>query len=1387
MRTPKHSGGREGALRRWGIPIVLVAVAVGGGVLVEQRVTQLDEDRRAVLLYQAEALARTINPEFARALTFGPDDLTNPVYERFCEQMASYRALLGYRGIWTLAERDGELVFGPESYPRDDPHASAPGTIYQQPSREVRAIFRTGCGFTEGPFADEYGDFVSAIASVRDPDCGKILLAVGIDVEAAGWAAVLWRERLGGLVCVFALLAILAMGGLVLRWREALVVDQRRWLRYTEAYLTVILGLGLTVLAAANSHRAEKRARGAQFVQLADTHNERVLDTFFKLREFQLDSVVRFIENSESVEFDEFRSFCARLARHHGLRAIAYAERVAVEDRSTFEAWARTAGRSNYRIWQHDGDGRQKPAQGRAVLYPVWLVEPAGSNDAVLGFDLGSESLRRTALEAALRTGLVTATDPVKFVHEPDDGFGSLIFQPVFHQGDRAGDITGFAVVALRLGALLQALPSANAPEDSPVIIDLYQLWPDGSQRLLGTTRGQPSHESAWTDEAALPRARARFTVGQPLFAFGKTYAVVVTPGPAFLAAQPARAASLTAGVGLLLTGVFAAFAVFLIRRRTDLETEVRVRTTELWDSEARFRTLIEGSADAHLLLRNERFVQCNDAAVRMLHLKSAEQLLHCHPAELSPPQQPDGRCSREKSEEIIAAALRGGCQRFEWVHRRADGEDFFVEVLLTAIADREGALLHAVCREITERKQAEAALRASEVRLRAIGDNLPDGAVYQLEWECAGQVRFVHASEGLARLLECSLDDILDGRVLISTRLIPEDRERYLALSADAIRTLSQFDGEFRLLRKDGCVRWIHCRSQPERLPDGRVVAAGVAMDVTARKASQEAVAEKEHWIRSLVTNMQDLVFVLDRELAFKEYFQPPSDLLCMEPASFVGRTVDQVALPEPARERIKAALTAVLRSGEVSEAEYYLDLPAGRTWFELRASGLRDVHGIVQDVICVARNITARKCAEDKLLAANRDLAEATAHAGAMATAAEQASRAKSEFLANMSHEIRTPMTAILGFAEAAIESCPHEQRDLRANLETILRNGGHLLGLLNDILDLSKIEAGRLKVEQIACAPLQIIAEVASMMRARSVAKGVELDIAFDGPIPASIQSDPIRLRQVLINVLGNAVKFTEQGTVRMVIRLTDQHSAGTALEFDIIDTGLGMTAEAVAHIFQPFSQADASMTRRFGGTGLGLTISRRLAQALGGDVLLLSTSVGRGSHFRVRVATGLLEGVPLLTAPSEALQTSFSAPSETITADGPLVARVLLAEDGPDNQRLIRYLLHKAGAEVTVVENGELAVEAALCARQDGRPFDVILMDMQMPVLDGYTATTQLRSRGYSGTIIALTAHAMAGDREKCLAAGCDDYATKPIQRAALLKLLRRYTGAVLMSP
>lgn len=399
------------------------------------------------------------------------------------------------------------------------------------------------------------------------------------------------------------------------------------------------------------------------------------------------------------------------------------------------------------------------------------------------------------------------------------------------------------------------------------------------------------------------------------------------------------------------------------------------------------------------------------------------------------------------------------------------------------------------------------------------------------------------------------------------------------------------------------------------------------------------------------------------------------------------------------------------------------------------------------------------------------NIQLEQSIEHANLLAQEATIANVAKGEFLANMSHEIRTPMNAIIGFSEVlAEEKLTDEQQH---HVDIIQESAKSLLQLINNILDFSKIEAGKVDIEVIDCSMEQLLAVIESLMRPQAVEKGLAFEILQCGELPAEIRTDPVRLRQCLINLINNAIKFTEKGHVYVNVSLQEVDDKAY-IRFDVEDTGIGIPSEKQGLIFEEFAQADGSNTRRYSGTGLGLPIAKKLVHLIGGE-LTVRSEVGEGSVFRLTIPAGvdvksqpLLDKYKLVTELKQGPDTSEAPNGDKFSGC------VLVAEDSKTNQALIKLLLERFGLQVTIAEDGKEAVRKAL-----EQPFSLIFMDIQMPNMNGYDATKLLRKNGITTPIVALTAYAMKGDKEKCISVGCSDYLPKPVDRQELLKTIRKY--------
>ncbi len=560
------------------------------------------------------------------------------------------------------------------------------------------------------------------------------------------------------------------------------------------------------------------------------------------------------------------------------------------------------------------------------------------------------------------------------------------------------------------------------------------------------------------------------------------------------------------------------------------------------------------------------------------------------------------------------------------------------------------------------------------------------------------------------------------------------------------------------------GVVRLLRTRGTPITKAQLR---REVRRQTAARLRAEKTLQETQSQFRSVLDNASDVITYVSASGKMLDVNARVGQVFGYRPEEIVGKHFLRLGILRIQDILRTAALfRKTLRSGKADQfVELELKHRNGDSVFVEVGTQFIKRGGKVKGVVNIFRDITERRRVLGELTTAKKE--------------AEAANRAKSEFLANMSHEIRTPLTAILGFADVLTDGATDQGSAEAAR--TIRRNGDHLLRIIDDILDLSKIESGKLQVARTEVSPAEIVENVISLMRVPAEAKNLSLSAEYSGPIPSAIQSDSTRLRQILMNLIGNAIKFTEAGGVRLVVRLAETQRP-SLLQFHVIDTGIGMTEEDLQRIFKPFTQVQASYSRHFGGSGLGLAITKRLTAMLGGTISVQSEP-GKGSTFTVAIETGPLEGVGMCDPAVEAAVARTSPPIARPRFLKSVNCRVLLAEDAPDIQRLISFLLRKAGAEVEVVENGQLAVDAALHGTSAAHPFDVVLMDMQMPVMDGYRATARLRSLGYRGRIIALTAHAMKDDRQKCLDAGCDEYVAKPIDRERFLAIVAEQASKV----
>ncbi|MEZ6063627.1 MAG: response regulator [Planctomycetaceae bacterium] len=681
-------------------------------------------------------------------------------------------------------------------------------------------------------------------------------------------------------------------------------------------------------------------------------------------------------------------------------------------------------------------------------------------------------------------------------------------------------------------------------------------------------------------------------------------------------------------------------------------------------------------------------------------------------------------------------------------------------------VIDEAGEVLGvtSVVKDISERKRQEQLIGDSEKFLRKTLDSL-----FAFVGVCTVDGTLVEANRQLLKAAGVQPQDVL-GKHFADTYWWSYDRQVQSRLRAAIRRAasgkISRYDVDIRVA--GGRLMTIDFQLVPMFDDAGRVthmIPSGI--DISDRRRDEQSLRISEERLRIAARaagfgtydiNFKSNTVVWSPEM--KDIFGLPDSA----PVRLKAGHVPDLVHPDD-RDLVAEAIRSSTHAASNGECavDYRVVTPKGEVrWVRMKGRTLfikRDGRRIARRAIGTVIDITERKTVEAALLKAR--------------SAAETSNQAKSEFLANMSHEIRTPMTAILGYADLLSKHLTNP--DNLHCVETIRRNGRFLIEIINDILDLSKIEAGKLEVNRQRVSPVSLISDVRLLMDVRAQEKQIPLIVEFEGSIPDAIQTDAIRLRQVLVNLVGNAIKFTDNGSVKLVVRCRPEKQQ---MQFDISDTGIGISKEQQRKLFQPFTQLDASINRRFGGTGLGLTISRRLTEMLGGDISAVS-QIDRGSTFTVTIDTGSLENVRLIEPhldDSRIFSTSghFSMPPN-------LEAHVLIVDDRSEVRHLAQHFVEEAGGDVSVATNGQQAIDQVVALGRANMAVDVILMDVQMPVKDGYTTARELRSMGFTKPIIALTAHAMQGDREKCLEAGYDDYLTKPLDRRVLIETLHRYTS------
>lgn len=761
---------------------------------------------------------------------------------------------------------------------------------------------------------------------------------------------------------------------------------------------------------------------------------------------------------------------------------------------------------------------------------------------------------------------------------------------------------------------------------------------------------------------------------------------------------------------------------------------ERRQAQLALEKSEENYRSIFDSANDAIFIheIESGTILNVNKRMLEMYGFLNKDEIVGSFVGRLSPRTAP---FTEMEAAALVKKTAQGEPQLFEWCARKKNGELFWVEVNLKLAHIGGVDRILAIVRDIDQRKNAELELIESEGKYQALFENEIDAiSIFNTETR-----KFVDVNNAWLGLYGYSREEMLR----MTTDDVSAEPAQTRAAVNNSVKGGNVFISQRRHRKSDGTEFIVNISAGPFTMK-GEKLMYSIIRDITERVEALEALKASEAELKALFAGMADVVIMLDRDGRYLKVGPTSHELLYRPANELVGKTFHQIFSTELADMFLDATRRS-LDSQEMISTTYMLEIDGADFWFDGKFSPMSE-----DAAVLVCRDITDRIKYEKELHKAKE--------------AAEAANQAKSQFLANMSHEIRTPMNAIIGLSYLAMETLlTPQQLDYHKKIHA---SANSLLRLIDDILDFSKIESGKLDMERRDFALEEVWESISSTLNYEAAKKGLTFSLEISKSVPSHLSGDSLRIGQVLNNLAFNAVKFTHQGGVTVAVDMVEESKSEVTLYFSVSDTGIGMTPEQIQTLFQLFNQADASITRKYGGAGLGLAISKRLIEMMGGEIQVKSEP-GKGSRFSFTARFDKPKG----KTPALIRTVSIQRVTELLTG-----LRILLVEDNEINLQVARELLEQVGVRITPAHNGLEALDIATREK-----FDCIIMDLQMPVMDGLSATREIRKESASSDlpILAMTANVMGADREKCLEAGMNDHIAKPIKPARLYKTLIRW--------
>jgi PAS domain S-box-containing protein len=1428
--------------KAWRRVVLFVAILLVGTVVTWLVVQRAGESLRRDFLQETVYVAQALGIERVLELKGGGEGALAPANVAMKEALTVYKASNpSLRGIALMGQNaQGEIIVFAESRPEGNSEKAPSDVRREGTDKGFQRVFETGVGQLVGPGCDHWGSFITAAAPLRDPADGHVIAVLAMDRDASElhWAAL--RAGMPGLV-----LTLMALVLVILHMLAS--ARQGRW-RNRELVLTVVIGGIMTVLAAWLADQDEQRRRREAFSELAFGELVGVAEVLRDTQEFKLEGLGRLFEQGFEVGQDALVKFGGFLTPDHTVQAWEWIPVVPRSEREPFEQKRRAAGQSNFAIWEKDAQGGRAPLGVRDTYYPVTLVVPLAGNERAVGFDLGSDPTRRSAIERAIRTGMASASDPVTLVQESGKQQGMLVFRPVF-AGGSSRELRGFALAVLRLGTMLEkALGNHARVGGASLQSSLEMLRADGSHILLARS----GEDVRSTTEVSL-------SFRLPVYVMGKFFLLEARPAQEFFATHPRRLGYGVGMAGVALTFALAIWVGVVFRRREKLEalvveqteaqrltaqrlelatraggvgvwdwdvvnntltwddqmfalygiekslakgayetwrgalhpedaargdqeiqralsgekdfnTEFRVKwprgevrtlramaivlrdvsgqplrmigtnwditasknfEEELKSNERNFRAFFESIADLVFVgTQDGRILFSNEAVTRVLGY-APEELKSRHILDVHPEDK------RGEAEAIFGAMFRGERDSCPLPLAHKNGSLVPVETRVTFGRWNGEPCVFGISKNLSAEQEAQQRferLFRHNPTLMALSE-LPSRA-------------FSDVNDAFLDALGYSRSEIIGSTAASINLFVNLEQQRAVADILARDGRVSNF--ELQVRRKDGTIR-DGLFSGEVISSQGRAYFLTVMIDITERKRAEAAVSSSLSLLNAALESTGDGILIIGEDgrmsrwnSKFVEMWDVPAAILERRDAQALAAHLMK-KVSDPAK--FHAHVERLIQDPSSTGLDHF-DLVDGRTI--QRYSRPQRVGEKIVGRVWSYHDIT--------------DLRQLVVRSEQLAVQADAANRAKSDFLANMSHEIRTPMNGVIGMTSMLLDTgLDSEQR----RYAEIVRNSGEaLMVLLNDILDLSKIEAGRMGLEAIDFDLQSLVEDMVASHAPRAAEKKLELicDVATD--VPTLLRGDPGRLRQMLTNLVGNAVKFTQAGEIDVRVRVVRQDATSAQLRFSVKDTGIGIPEDRRGSLFQKFTQVDTSVTRKYGGTGLGLSICKHLAELMDGEIGVESVE-GQGSEFWFTIK---------VLKQDEALKV-YPVPAELRGV------RVLIVDDNATNREILVTQLGQWSMRPEAVESARAALDSLAHARDGGDPFPVVITDMSMPEMDGADLARAIKedSSLKETRLMVMTSVGKRGDARQMEGLGFGAYLTKPARRQDLYGALSLLMG------